>query len=442
MKKLNSFLENPLVVKSAIHMAVLGTAARSVPLLQSLFFLAPLSFIFLIVAAVHRFPKRGDTRNITILLLLFLLFGCWALLTSLWSASPTITIVRSLYFLLMAAGISCGIWLWSIYSSSPNLDYLLPLNLLVVFSSLISLLLSFPADAWTGGRAKGFMGFTGHPNWLGGLILFSIPSVIAKILECYQRKNQIERFNLKLAGWGILFLLNVLILILSYSRASIVSLLVLLSALLMFSRFRRVTIALCLTFLLGGSVYISSSDYSGTFDKILMKGFKTPWESRTALWAASYTAALRGGITGLGYGMSDQDKQLQIPRTGGHFENGRYIREKGNSALALIEETGLVGLGLFLLPLFWSIRELAKGFVRIKSNEELSNRRHFFALLLSCMIAFFVYAQFEAWWVGVTFFNIVIYISGLAVAGVFSEKLLLPPTALPVKNDANYLVIT
>ncbi len=424
MKKLTSLLESPILVKSAVYLAVLGTAALPFPLLQPLFFLAPVSFVFLIVSAVHLYPTRADTRNITILLLLFLLFGFWALLTSLWSPYPLITSMRSVYFILMAAGTVCGIWLWSIHSSPTNLDYLLPLNLLVVLSSLISLVLSYPVDAWTGGRSKGFMGFTGHPNWLGGLILFSIPSVMAKLLEYYHSNNQTKKFNFTLAGWKVLFLLNILFLILSYSRASIAGVLVLLTVLFVFSRYRHITIALSLTFLLGGSVYISSSDYSGTFDKILLKGLNTPWESRTVLWTASYTAALRGGLTGLGFGMSDQDKKLQIPRTGGHFENGRYIREKGNSVLALVEEAGLVGLGLFLLPLFWSMKKLAGVYVSIKSVQELKRYRDFLALIVSCLVAFFFYAQFEAWWVGVSFFNVMIYISVLAVAGVFCTQVL------------------
>lgn len=73
------------------------------------------------------------------------------------------------------------------------------------------------------------------------------------------------------------------------------------------------------------------------------------------MWEPSYKAALNGGLTGLGYGISDPD--ILLPGTGSHYDGERYVREKGNSVLALIEEVGFTGLILFLLPLMYVLKK-------------------------------------------------------------------------------------
>ncbi len=67
------------------------------------------------------------------------------------------------------------------------------------------------------------------------------------------------------------------------------------------------------------------------------------------MWEPSYKAAQEGGLVGLGYGISHPE--IRSGEYSDHFENGRLIREKGNSSLALIEEAGLIGLVLFILPM-------------------------------------------------------------------------------------------
>ncbi|MCZ7612765.1 MAG: hypothetical protein M5T52_04270 [Ignavibacteriaceae bacterium] len=74
------------------------------------------------------------------------------------------------------------------------------------------------------------------------------------------------------------------------------------------------------------------------------------------MWEPSYRAAQNGGLTGLGYGMSDPN--IKPGSLGDHYEGERFVREKGNSVLALVEETGVVGLVLFLLPIIYLLRKL------------------------------------------------------------------------------------
>ena len=88
-------------------------------------------------------------------------------------------------------------------------------------------------------------------------------------------------------------------------------------------------------------------------DKIIKKDFPEFYSSRLWMWEPSYKAALEGGLFGLGYGISHPE--IRSGEYSDHFENGRLIREKGNSSLALIEEAGVVGLVLFLLPILYAL---------------------------------------------------------------------------------------
>ncbi|MHB1688319.1 MAG: hypothetical protein ACYCVH_13220 [Ignavibacteriaceae bacterium] len=110
-------------------------------------------------------------------------------------------------------------------------------------------------------------------------------------------------------------------------------------------------------------------------------------------------------MIGLGYGISDPN--IILTGTGSHYENGIYIREKGNSILALIEETGLIGLTLFLFPIIyilsrWLLNQNNSKFLqdsefRIQNFFNIQHSK----LILPFLLAFIFHAQFEAWWVGV-----------------------------------------
>ena len=141
---------------------------------------------------------------------------------------------------------------------------------------------------------------------------------------------------------------------------------------------------------------------------------------RMILWEPSFEAAKLGGVFGLGYGVSAPDIKTPI-LTGSHYENGRYIREKGNSFLAIIEETGLIGLILFLLPMIWIIRKfiIYNSQFTIKENFRSNSTLY----IVHCtLLAMFVHAQFEAWWVGVGSVALPLYLIFLFIT-LFTENL-------------------
>ena len=136
------------------------------------------------------------------------------------------------------------------------------------------------------------------------------------------------------------------------------------------------------------------------------------------MWEPSYKAALEGGLFGLGYGISHPE--IRSGEYSDRFENGRLIREKGNQSLALIEEAGLIGLILFILPIIYLLIKLPDTRYLIPDKDYKSGIRnpaspsslHYdeasitllpttYSLLSAALAAFLLHSQFEAWWVGV-----------------------------------------
>jgi O-antigen ligase len=98
-----------------------------------------------------------------------------------------------------------------------------------------------------------------------------------------------------------------------------------------------------------------------------------------------------GGWAGVGYGISagweTGDFQAGVTSVG-------YGREKGNSQLAIVEETGLVGLGLSLLVVVVVFRKLARGYRAAPSRDA----KVLIGLVMGTLAGLLVQSVFEAWW--------------------------------------------
>lgn len=319
--------------------------------------------------------------------LLFLIPGIWFLLTALWSSYPIISAERAFYFILLSAGCLAAGNLWLRYSSEGILDFLLPANIIVVLVCLFSLITNIPSDSWSGGNGKGFMGFFGQQNLLASVILFTIPSVIDLRTRVKSPKSKVFFY--------LLITSNLIFLIITYSRASIVSLLFGVIIFLILNRNWRILFYSSIVAVLVFIAILFTPSLNQFADKIIKKDFPEVYSSRIWMWNPSYKAALEGGLFGLGYGISHPD--IRSGEYSDHFENGRFIREKGNSVLALTEESGIVGLILFLLPIIYLLIKLT-----IK-NERSEIKKNNYSLLIinSTFAVLLLHAQFEAWWVGV-----------------------------------------
>ncbi len=350
----------------------------------------------------RKLPKRWPVT------IYFLPFITWILLSAIWSIHPEVTLTRSIYFLILVAGMES---LSNFYQKGVGslMKIFLPVIALVVSSSIFSLAIGIPADSWSGGNAKGFMGFSSHQNTLGSILLFILPIMNYKLFTNYlpmYKKIMKSENSLSLARkllhpkfifWVLLNLGSIFLLVITFSRASILSYLIFLSITIIgLFGFRNYLVSV-LTFILLIVITYQIPGIDNFYKYIIYKGDNKIYDTRTILFDASIEASKRGGLFGLGYGISDQ--KIIIHNTG-RVKDGIYIREKGNSTLALIEETGLIGMLLFSIPI---LLVLKNNLYRLKVLKREKNREGYIYLLFifSILISLLFHAQFEAWFVGI-----------------------------------------
>jgi len=420
---MNNFkLENhyvQLFIKYSLPVLIISIISRSFPVISAVYFVLPLLLLIYMWLAVVNI--KWAEQKLTILILVFT-YPTYCILTSLWSLEPWVSMQRSLYQLILYSGIFSAVYLYNKILPEKGIDFLLPANILVVLISLISIVFNTPVNSWTGGNGLGFMGFAGHQNTLASALLFTLPGLSAwgpdksgfpPCRSIRQVRSNIEQSDKRKGASGshswsfshslvenkkkfLFFLLlafNFLLIILTYSRSVILALIVFGVLWLVLNRKKRILIIAGLLLI----VVLTFAMFNKTFeDKIYKLAAKHPSSllaTRNILWEPSFEASKLGGLSGLGYGVSAPEIKTPL-KTGSHYEDGRYIREKGNSVLAMIEETGIAGLLLFLLPVLLVIREFKIQNSKFKINST-------FLILNSTLTAMFVHAQFEGWWVGV-----------------------------------------
>ena len=395
------------LIKYSAPIFVFAIVSRAIEEISFFYYAVPVMCVVFIVSLLISPKFKVQTKSNLHLptsifhhpLTIFLIPGIWFLLTSIWSSYPEISATRALYFILISTGcIAAGI-LWLRYSGKGVLDFLLPANIFIVLLCLFSLITNIPPDSWTGGHGKGFMGFFGHQNALASVLLFTMPGVLSKLIGHSVKGREQKRVNsknhLQLIAYSLLLIANLLFLTLSYSRASILSLIFgVVVFLLLSKKWKTILYSTAAAALVALIIFITPSLKNLT-DNLIKKDFPEFYSSRVWMWEPSYHAALSGGIIGLGYGISDPNEK--VGGIGDHFEGERFIREKGNSILALVEETGIVGVVLFLLPIIFILNKF-----RIYNLEfRMKKNNYTFYIIHSSLAAMLLHSQFEAWWVGV-----------------------------------------
>lgn len=467
--------------KYALPLFVIAIISNSIEEINFIYYTVPL-FLILFIFVGLKDIKFGEIRfgsliknykEISInntdvgilitLLLLMLTAVVWYISSALWSDYPMVTLQRGFYFGLLSTGCIFGGYLWMKESGKSVFDYLLPANIIIIGLSIFSLISNIPDDSWTGGHGKGFVGFFGHQNLLGSLILFTIPAVFYKLwlpvnsdqLSVNSKGDKVKSLLttnfLLLTSYYLLLTSNFLILALTYSRASWLSLTAgIIIFLILVKNWKILIISFSLlTFFVFLILVIPT--LNKTFNKIILKDFSTVLESRIYLWQPSLKAAKIGGLIGLGYGISEPD--ILVPGTGSYYEDERYVREKGNSFLALIEETGIIGLLLFILPICYIIIKSNKLQIRFSKHRTSNIERYPVSgiqstaggpassgirhpvsgipyiikykqllknsFIIVVLISFLLHSQFEAWMVGVGSVQLPLF---LIFIGIYSTE--------------------
>ncbi|MBK7107130.1 MAG: O-antigen ligase family protein [Ignavibacteriae bacterium] len=253
-----------------------------------------------------------------------------------------------------------------------------------------------------------------------------------------QRFIILKLFKRESIVYFIIILSNLYLIYLSYSRAVMLALFIGgLAFIYLLGTIKFNVIFTIALLLVGTSIFFL---FNENITKYLKKSGPDYFARRNILWEPSYQAALNGGIFGLGYGVTDPTIKSNYKK-----ENkfGELKREKGNSIFALIEEVGIIGLVLFILPLGKAIASSIISFKKsvislhsavsnkssVKNNPSLithhsslenqvsdsriSNLPNFISsqrfyvytsqlLILSFVLAFLIHSQFEGWWTGIS----------------------------------------
>ena len=246
----------------------------------------------------------------------------------MWSLNPKITFERSGYLIFIYAGILSAILLYKKFLPEKGIEFLIPANILVIVISLFSLITNSPSNSWSGGNGLGFMGFAGHQNTLAAAMLFTLPGLLA-----YKIKDKGTKINVVRIFYFLLLTFNFLLILLTYSRAAILALVIGTITYLIITKSKKILAILFSSTALLFVLYFTVSPLQSSIDSVLNKDGGKILGRRMILWEPSFEAAKLGGVFGLGYGVSAPDIKTPI-LTGSHYENGRYIREKGNSVFS------------------------------------------------------------------------------------------------------------
>jgi O-antigen ligase len=178
---------------------------------------------------------------------------------------------------------------------------------------------------------------------------------------------------------------------------------------------------------------ISSAALDTTYKDYILKGSSQEqgiFFSRGEVWRISYENAQQGGWFGAGYGVTVGETDFQ----GGATAVG-YGREKGNTQLAIVEETGVVGLGLYFILLLALFLPLVRAHLREKNTDI----KVVLGIVIGALAGLTVMSVFEAWWVApgsaesAYFWSLAGVGLGLTRSLAFAPKTLNPP---PMAQEA------
>ena len=370
----------------SFQLALLGYAAVGVSVLNPLFntttrwfFLALLGGTLLIRGKL--FLALGTRLSFTVGL-----YCVWCMTTFLWSEIPALSLMKSVALAAtIITFVSAGKTWVRYWRPDLPLGFLMPII-------PVALLAGFGPNGESEQSDTGFAvyyGLAGNPNFLGMLAALGCPLALwLAYTTQHGRKKITVRYGLSI---GLLLLLAV-ILIRSGSRASLLCFVMIgISFVMALRPERRLALFLYAALVGIGAIIAVPAIQQSTYQRFVIKGAQDNdlFYSRRQPWIASLDAAEQGGILGVGYGVSAGDANFK-----GGLTAELYGREKGNAQLAVWEETGLIGLALYVVLLAQMIWYFAFSLKAMRTQDE----RVQFALLLGILLGLLVQSGFEAWW--------------------------------------------
>ncbi|MDR3668317.1 MAG: hypothetical protein P4L35_15855 [Ignavibacteriaceae bacterium] len=367
---------------------------RSIEQINWLSYLVPVFYFYFLFVGF----KEIKNKELKLFLVILVSFSLWAMITSFWSPYPLQSFIRASVFLVSSCCITLAGYYWINNYSKNGFVYLLPLNILLLTASFFSLMFKLPSDYWSG-YGFGLKSFWSHQNVLASLIIFTLPGLL--VMPFKTKK-------IKIISTLILFSLNIYVLLLTHSRTSATVLLLAILLYIVLSKNFKILWIIILIITSVTAVYLINKDFHSLLHDYIFKTEISFLDRKKPILSATYEASGHGGWKGLGYGVSDStvEKNLQL-NVHYHYEGVRIVREKGISVLALLEETGWVGLVLFLLFVGYLFYVLILTYLKTMDRNSI--------ILICVLFGMCLHAQLEGWWLGVGSVQLPLF---MGVAGV------------------------
>lgn len=306
-------------------------------------------------------------------------FVGFALMTTFWSENFQLSLIKLTIFALVVFTFAFGgSLLPELYPELNPFVALVPIFLMAVLSSVASLGLG------TGFLQGNFQGSVGNANMLAATLLFTCPWILVQL---YRRWTE-WRLRYVLIAVSVVALA---LMVLSRSRTMMASTVLTLTVVFAYLRPGRKVIS---AYLLGVAVLLTFTFKPDLFGELkqtyVLKNRENLLESRGEQFRDSYDAAKEAGFWGGGFGVSVGMSRFWDTST--TFSD--YSREKGNSFLAIWEETGIPGVALYLalsMIVIMSIVRFGRG---EKDDAEL---RFYKQLFLAYVLGTLLSSVFEAW---------------------------------------------
>jgi hypothetical protein len=343
-------------------------------------------WVFLVALTLYLFARRRLFLGMQSYAGIALLLYCaWCLSTYTWSLVPQLSLEKAGAFSLLAVTfVSAGQdWVHE-RGAQRALNFLAPIT-------VIGLLAAFGGRVASDGAGPGHLGavegLTDNPNMLGSLLAMTLPLLVWSAYK-YRAHPQTR--------WIFFLLLAAAIVLLArtHSRSAILS-----AGMLGFVFCLSLTLprSTFILLLIASSLFVAAAASTAvleiTYEDYVLKGGTQGQGilfSREGVWLQSYENAKEGGWYGVGYGATTGDTYFQ-----GGFTAVGYGREKGNAQLAIVEETGLVGLGLYSILMLGLFSPLI-GAHRRERNPDMKVA---LGIIIGTLAGLTAMSVFEAWWV-------------------------------------------
>ena len=318
--------------------------------------------------------------------LLTLVFALWAIGTGIWSEVPQLSFPKAFAFLLISFAGLAGGQVWVRQNTHQNaLRYLGPLTAVTLLAGLLGQATGQGSDYM--GDIAIYRGMTGNSNMFGSLLAMCSP-FLAWQTYCIWSNKRKRNVWLLLSGVCLYYLLA------TTSRGAIlVVLYTVLGLFLTLGQSRKILLLVSIGALIGSIFIFAPAQVEEISNRFIYKGQANEQGitySRDEVWRESYELAVKGGWTGGGYGVTIGDSQFR----GGLSAVG-YGREKGNSQFAIAEETGLIGLTLYLISLVFLFAHLGRVVVRLPRGAH----KTLLGIVTGTLVGMIFQSMFEAWWV-------------------------------------------